>query len=283
MFKRKKAHIVAIVGDLHANSTLALAPPAFTLDDGGTYYASKVQAHLWRNWLGFWEEVESVRKRERGRLTVVINGEVADDNYHKTTQLITKNMADILRLGITVMEPALDLLGKGEDLIVLRGTEAHTGPSASMDEAIARDLRATPPPTDEEEPVCYSWWHFRGRFNGHLLDVAHHPGTGHRVPWTRGNDANRLAFRVQSQAVEYYQPIPDLVIRGHNHRDSDSFDNHRARAIIMPSWQLGTAYGHRLGGDWLKFGGAIVVCREDSYEVIKHYHHWPVASVWEPA
>lgn len=279
MFKRKN-HVVAVVGDVHANSTVALCPPSFTLDDGGTYYASKYQIFLWRRWSKFWGEVQEVRKKEKARLTIVVNGEVVDDNYHKTTQLVTKNPADLIRLSASVLEPATSLLKNGEDLIIVRGTEAHTGPSACLDEMVARDLGATPPEPDE--PVCYSWWHFRGMFNQTLIDVAHHPGTGHRLPWTKGNDANRLAMRVQIQAMDFGQPLPHLAIRGHNHRDSDSFDNHQTRAIIHPSWQLGSSFGHRLGGDWLKFGGLYVVCREDSYEVVKRYDNWPVSKIWRP-
>lgn len=282
MARNNKTHIVAVVGDLHGNCTVALSPPSFTLDDGGTKYASRYQMWLWEKWTEFWAEVGKEKKRRRAKLTVVVNGEIVDDNKHSKTQLMTQNRADMMRLAEKIMRPALSVMGRSDNLIVLRGTEAHTGPSANLDEEVARDLGAVPSVVDDGEIVCSSWWNFRGRFNGVLFDIAHHAGTGHRLPWTKGNDANRLAARMVLQSVNFNAPIPDLVIRGHNHRDSDSFDNQRARAIIMPSWQLGTSFGFRIGGDWLSAGGLYVVCEPGGrYEVHKRYHDWPITDVWE--
>lgn len=269
-------HIVAIVGDLHVNSTVALCHPYVQLDDGGYRRASKYQMWMWRRWESFWKEINLVREKVNGKLTIMLNGELADDNVHKTTQLISKNPADQAYIALKTLGPMLDIMHDDDELVVLRGTEAHVGPSACMDEMIAADLGAKPSFQTEERTV-FSWWRFVGSFNGTVIDIAHHPGTHHKYSHTKGGDAIRLAAETSAQYARRRVPPPHLTIRGHNHKDADSFDNQPTRGIIMPSWQLSTAFGHRIGGGWLKTGGLYVICAKGyKPKVVKRYHDWPV-------
>ena len=265
---------VVVVGDIHANSTVAVCPPTFNLDDGGTYRASKAQRWIWRQWLALWGEAAAARERAGGPLALIFNGELADDNYHPTTQLITRNPADMLKLSAAVLAPALELLREGDSVFVLRGTEEHSGPSAHLDETIAHDIGATP--ADEEANV-FSHWRLKVNLDGVLFNVAHHPaGGGGRVPWTRGNFANQLAARTAFECVMSGEKPPHLLVRGHVHRPADSYDAYPVRALVLPSWQLTTSYGHRIGGDPLPVGGAIMTCDRGRVEVTKHYSDWPI-------
>lgn len=271
-------YIIPIVGDMHVNSTVALCPPSFMLDDGGTYSASPVQTWIWERWEKFWEEVVKVKEKYKLRCVAMLNGELADNNVHHTTQLISRNPADQIALAESVLLPIRKI---SDNIIVIRGTEAHTGPSANMDEIMARKLRAVPSinsvKTGEHRA---SWWEFYGEFSGVTINISHHPGTSHRRPYTKGNDAMRLAFIQSYKYMERGLFPPDLVIRGHNHIPVDSFDNHPSRAIIGPSWQLNTSYGYRIGGGWLPVGGMYVLCRDGKYKVIKRYFDWPVEDPW---
>lgn len=265
--------VIAVVSDLHVNSTVALCPPSFTLDDGGTYRASRPQTWIWRQWLSYWQTVREWRDSLDAPLRIIVNGELGDNNHHHTTQLITRNEADIVRMAAEVMRPATDLLREGDHLFVTRGTEAHSGPSASIDERIAADLGATPA-RDDEPPV--SWWQLRAEFDGVTFDVMHHPpGSGGRLPWTRGNFANKLAAIAYMEAGRKEQP-PHLLIRGHIHAPADSQDTWPVRAVIAPSWKLKDAYAYRIGGGFLPVGGLIITCHDGGYELRKMLYHWPV-------
>lgn len=261
--------LVAIVGDIHANSTTAVCPPRVPLDDGGEYVASKAQRWIWRQWKTFWQTVAERRAEIDGPLVVILNGEVADNNSHMTTQLVTRNPADILRVAVATLQPMLEL---DPVIYVTRGTEAHSGASGAMDEMVANDIGAQAADDD-----MFSFWRLRVKIDGVRLDVAHHPpGGGGRRPWTRQNFANALAAMAFYDSCEAGIDPPHLYVRGHVHRPVDSYDSSPVRALILPSWQLTTAYGHRIGGDVLPVGGALVVCDRGQYEVSKHYYRWPV-------
>ncbi len=273
-------HILVVTGDHHANSTVGLCPPTVSLDDGGYYHASAGQRWIWNCWLTFWRQVQKLKDQSNCPITWLILGEIADDLKHSKTQLITTNPADIIEIGLETITHQADLV---DELIVIRGTEAHTGPSACLDEEIARRLLAKRSPSG-----TMSHWEFRGEFSGVVIDAQHHPAASSRVPHTRGNEAGRLASRIfyeysidniiRLRTGRDLAPWPHLVLRGHNHWPADSGDNQPGghpvaaiRAIITPSWQLPTAFGYRLGGGRLPIGGLIITCCDGRFTVHKIY------------
>jgi hypothetical protein len=266
------ATTVALLSDLHCNSTVGLCSPTVNLDDGGTYRASKTQRWIWRQWLTYWQAVEEARGD--GPLIVILNGELADDNYHPTTQLVTRNPADMLKLSAAALEPMLSRLREGDYIYVTRGTEAHSGPSAHLDETIAHDIGAVMADRDAE---IYSFWRLKLDVEGVRFDIAHHPpGGGGRVPWMRNNFAAKLAAMSLFDAAARGEKAPHLLVRGHVHAPGDSYDAFAVRALVLPSWQLTTSYGHRIGGDALPVGGAIVTCEDGRATVAKYFSYPPI-------
>jgi len=245
------------------------------LDDGGEYVASEPQRWIWRHWLAFWKEV-SEQAQDADRTYVFLNGELADDLNHRSTQLITKNETDMMKLSVDVLQPVLDI---NPYIFVTRGTEAHSKASGSLDEAIAQDIGAIPDPYGR-----YAWWRFVGDLGGARFDVAHHPPSGSGRPWSRGTPANTTAAMLLFEYTE--QPgrskMPDFAIRGDKHKHGDSADNFAIRAIHMPSWQLTNAFGYKLGGGWLPIGGLYFIL-EDGMEpqIIKRYKKWDIRrDIW---
>ncbi|HEX7038902.1 MAG TPA: hypothetical protein VF202_02190 [Trueperaceae bacterium] len=268
--------LIVFAGDLHVNGTLSLSPPGpFQLDDGGTYRPSKVQRWINAKWAEFWAHAASVKAAEGVEVVTVLTGELADINKHPSAQYVSVNPADVVGMALEVLQPVVSV---SDRIYVTRGTEAHVGLSGSLDEGIASAIDAVP-----DEEGRFSRWIFRGVIAGLRVDAAHHPGTSYMRPWTRGADANRLAAMVTDVYVRGGQLPPDLVVRGHTHRPSDSFDNHPARAVILPSWKLTDAYGHRLGGAPLPIGGMQVLVEDGRIErEWKLFHDWPLGK-WRDA
>ena len=280
--------IVAVISDVHANSTAAVCPPVVRLDRADDWRQTKVQKWIYDNaWIPLWEELWEIKKRLKWPFFLISVGELSDSNKYSETELISKNPADQLRMPAELLKPAIDM---ADFFIAIRGTEAHTGPSSWMDEQVANDCTITV----RNEAGEASWYEFRGTFGGVRHDFAHHSGHGAYRPWTKGGDANRLAadifyrFGHYNKAMrnqgtpEYRREQPDIVWRGHNHQPSDSYDTHPIRALIVPSFQLSTAYGYRLGGKWLPVGGTYALCDRGQCDIIKRYKYWPIDDYWTP-
>lgn len=231
--------VLAATGDLHVGSTVGLCPPSVELDDGGSYSASKSQRWLWRNWQDYWAQVAAVKAERGAQVVALLNGDICDRNKHSGYQLVTLNRATLLRMAVDVLDPALAVADR---VIIVRGTEAHTGGSAELEEELANDIGAT---VDEQAKTA-SWWVWEATLDGYNVLAQHHPGTNSTRPWTQGGGANRLAAMVMHS---YYGQrwAPDLVITNHVHHNEDSADNHPVRAVFNRAFSLRTAYDHRGG------------------------------------
>jgi hypothetical protein len=267
--------VLALVSDLHTNSTIGLCPPYVELDDGGSYRASATQKWLWRNWQDYWQRVAKARAGKR--LYIIVNGDAADGDHHDTPQIITRNPATQRKIAGQVLEVGTSLTQSGDRLFFVRGTESHVGKSGWLEEELGEDLRAE----RDTDTGAASSWHLRMEVEGVALDIAHHGKLGAR-PWTRANAVNALAAATIMEHAERGEKPPQLVIRAHRHKTADSYDNyHVCRAIQMPAWQLMTAFSHKVAtGSLADIGGLIVTCEAGRYDVQKVFYEPARPKVW---
>jgi len=246
---------IVIVSDTHINSRAGLCPPIVNLDEGGTYHSNATQRAIWRAWLDFWDEVE----RLKGDKILVVNGDMGElDAKNRSNYLITRNNATILEMVHNALRPALDRVDK---VLIIRGTEAHIGKEAWVEEAIAQDLDNAI--TDKESA---SWWHFRGVIEGVRFDIAHHASMG-RLPWTEKHAALKVADIITARYADLGAPLPDIAIRSHNHRRSDSGRNYDTKVICTPCWTGQTPFIKRIGQEnsRVDIGGDVITCEDGKY------------------
>jgi hypothetical protein len=273
--------VIAVAGDLHAGSTVALCPPEVPLDDGGFYHPSKAQSWLWQCWLAYWQEVER-EAAEADRFYQIFNGDMLDGDHHNTSQIISRNPADwSYLLGEALAVP---LALRPDKLFVVRGTEVHNGKSNSGEEGLAKRWRLDGLPiVGDPETGTASWWHLRAEIDGVRLDVAHHGRTGHREH-TRTNAANLHAHDILLAHVKQGDTPPDLCLRAHYHRFNDSYDACPVRVITNGAWQLKTGFVHRIAADTLAdIGGMIITIEDGAYSVRKIHHKPERGPVWKAA
>jgi len=252
--------VLLLASDLHCGSTVAVCPPeGVRLDDGGEYHPSKPQQWLWWCWEQLMRRAKETVAATKGDLWVVLNGDLVDGDHHKTTQIISGNPEAQSYVAGRVFGLVRDL--KPKRLLVVRGTEAHTGNSGSAEEGIAKSLGA------ERDPETQLWsrWHLRLRVHGKLCDIQHHGRGLGKLPHTKQNGANSLAWRVWSAYAERGREAPALVVRSHLHQFADSYGAHRqTRGLFLPSFQLKTAFVHKVAADEIAdVGGVIVVVEPD--------------------
>lgn len=252
--------LVPIVGDMHIGSTVGLCPRRVALDDGGAYEASKSQRWLWSCWLNYWLEVGKRKEAAGAQVVAVLNGDLCDRNTHGHYQLFTINRAT---LQAAVLDTLTPMLAVADCVIVIRGTEAHTGQSAEMEEWLARDIDAVP----DEQAGSASWWYWEATLAEHNLALAHHPGTNSTRPWTQGGGANRAAaMAMHNYYGQRWQP--ELVVFNHVRHNEDSADNHPVRCVFNRAFSLRTAYDHRSGRSLQQAQvGALIVTLDEGREI----------------
>ena len=268
--------VVAVVSDVHVGSTLAMVPPeGVRLDDGGTYHPSKHQEWLWKCWEDFWEEVRQAKSKSD--LYIIYNGDLFEGDHHRTTQIISGNpeTQDYLASRVFGVPRAL----KPKAQFVVRGTEAHVGPSGVAEEAFARQYRTT----QDEENDTWSWWHFQGEINGVLIDAQHHGKFG-RLPWTGPNAVMQQAAHIFMESARSGLRHPDIAIRSHMHKYGDSYKAQPTRVIQTPAWQLKTAFVHKVAPNSPPdIGGLIITIKSDGRYGIEEMLYIPEkVKPWEP-
>lgn len=263
--------VLAVVSDVHCGSTLAAAPPeGVRLDEGGRYVPSLVQNWIWNNWTDYWRKIKALVAKERAELWVVLNGDSFEGAHHGTTQIVSANpevqgyLADRIFGVPRALKPA--------HLFIVRGTEAHVGPSGASEEAFARSVKAE----QDAESGRWSWWHLRFAIHGVRFDFQHHPSTSGNLPWTRPQAAQRLAFRIWSEHKLHDFEAPHYAFRSHRHVFADSGDAYPVRALITPAWQAKTAFAHKVAADSIAdVGGLAVTVQPNGAHELKKYLYPP--------
>lgn len=276
-------YVLAVTSDQHCGSTVALCPPRIQLDDGGEYVASKAQQWIWQRWEGFWGRVRDTVRQHRGaKLIQAFNGDLTEGDHHKTTQILSGNPTAQAAVVNAAMKVPLAL--KPDAIFVIRGTEAHVGPSAAFEERIALGLKKDGWPVQPEHGTGNAaHWHVALDLDGFRVDIAHHGRMGQR-PWTKGNVVLNLAAEIFYQHAAAGRPHPHLAIRSHLHQFFDTGHAHPTRLVQMPAWQLATAYIHRIAPNAIAdVGGLIAVVRGGQLLALDAVIDHPTpAPAWRP-
>ena len=265
------ATIIAVTSDTHCRSTVGLmSPKGVALDDGGRVAPSKGQRWLWDCWLSFWDMVDRLKVKHDAGVIWVSNGDLVDGDHHNTYQIVSRNSIQEREIVRDVLDVPLGLAPNR--IFIVRGTESHVGQGGSSEESIARALSDDWPVERCPETGNASWWKLMMDVDGVFLDFTHHGRTGMR-PWTHANATILLAAQITMERVKRGERIPDLAIRSHFHRISDSYDAHPCRVIQTPAFQLATAFVNKVVPETMAdIGGIAIVIDDGKYEVHKDVH-----------
>lgn len=239
---------------------------------------SKVNTWIWDNWCDYWAKIAAVRQDADAELWCVFNGDLFEGSHHGTTQIVSGNPESQAYLAQRVFGIPLAL--NPAHTFIVRGTEAHVGPSGSSEEQFAKSIKAEKDP----ETHRWSWWHLRLVLYGSRFDFQHHPSSRGSLPWTRPQAAQRMAFRVWSEHQLRGIPYPHLAFRSHLHVHADSGNAYPTRAIVTPAWQAKTAHAHKVASDSIAdMGGLYVLVQPDGKHTLTDILYEPeLPKVWSP-
>jgi hypothetical protein len=249
--------IVAIFADTHIGSTVALCPPTVTTDDGMVYHPSKAQSWLWACWLDYWHTVEQLAEQHNQcHIIAIMNGDLFENQHHQSSQIWSLNPQDWQNAA----HAAFSIIPH-DIMYILRGTEAHSGPSAHLEEQFAKAINAARHPDHD----TYSHWHLDIEIEHVHFDICHKGPIG-RLPWTRPNALNRLAYEIIDEALHHQTQPPHIAIRAHNHIAEENSPRSKVRVFALPSWQLRTAYVDSKGLPRIADIGALIfICEAGSW------------------
>lgn len=262
---------VVVVSDIHAGCAIALCPPRIRLDEGGRYTLSKIQKKLWAFWQEFWDEW--VPEATRGEpFTVVFNGDGVNGKPHGANTNITDNWSDQIRIGHACMDYALKKPGV-QSYYHIRGTEAHVGKGAEMEEVLGRELGAVP--NEEEMHSRFDLW--LEMAGSKLVHCLHHIGTTGSQSY-ESTAVHKELVEEFTEAGRWRNTPPDVVVRSHRHRymktsipighkgTSGRQSTGEAFSVVTPCWQGKTPFVWKIPGGRLstpQFGGIVIRYSED--------------------
>ena len=263
---------IVVVSDLHCGCQLGLCPPdGMALDEGGRVMPSPLQRKVWAMWESFWGDW--VPNATRGEpFSVVFNGDAMDGRHHNATTQMSHNLKDQVALAHRILAPVVQAC-EGRYWHI-RGTEAHVGPSAAEEEALAKMLGAIPNADGQ-----YARWELWKRLGRHLVHFLHHIGsTG-----SQAYESTALMKEMVESFVEtgrWGDQPPQIIVRSHRHRCLElrmPTVGGYGMAVVTPAWQLKTPFVYRIPGARLsqpQIGG--VLLRLGDEEVYSRSKVWRI-------
>lgn len=247
-------YILPVISDTQVNSKTGLCAPDMILEDGDGYVLSKGQRWLWECFNDFVAEV-AIYKRPGDKVIVVHGGDALEQPWkHPTTQAITNNVADILKMAYVTHWPLREL---ADVWFQIGGTEAHGGISGQVEATFAREYEAEPCP----DTGSALWWKMVLNLDGYRIEFCHVGKIGGSAN-TKTSQQGNQAFGVINTALAEKRPIPQLAVRSHVHSFTDSGRNYPVRIITTPSFQLRTVNGSRNPDRLCDIGGLLLIIED---------------------
>lgn len=237
--RSKEVQSIVVISDTHCGCQLGLCPPEVALDGGGTYKASKLQRVVWGWWQDFWHEFVPVATRGEP-FAVVMNGDCLDGHHHGATTQITHNLNDQRLVAEAVLGPVARA-AQGR-YYHIRGTEAHVGPSAADEEAVAKSLGARP-----DEGGNFARWELRLRLGSHLIHFTHHISAS-TSPFAKSGALQRESVQSFVETGKWRDEPYSMLVRGHRHQHSEVAErgaHGKITVTVTPAWQLKTPYVYK--------------------------------------
>lgn len=257
----RRPRVCVVISDLHCGSTRAIMPPMFKTIEGQTLERNAAQKQLWAWWGEFWKFSGKVIGKDPW--ACVLNGDLTEGNHHRTTQIVSPEIADHAEMAKQILRPVLQGCSR---VFVTLGTECHT---AGIEHHIAHNLGAVPDPNTGNA----AWERLSVIFAGTLCRFTHHTSTSTR-PYLRGNKLGAHLRSAQIEAIDADRQPPKVVGASHCHT-FDTYETTGGLCFTTPSWQLQTRYTHKVAPNAVcHIGGLILDWRGVDDGGLPRVHSW---------
>ncbi|MBW2559120.1 MAG: hypothetical protein JRD69_09880, partial [Deltaproteobacteria bacterium] len=220
------------VGDIHVGNKFALMYPDADLD----YRINASQRWLFKAWSEhFLPAVETlIDGTEFDHVHLLLGGDLGDkDGKNRSTFFWSRDEKTIVENAVTLLEPLVDMV---DSVHVIRGTQSHTGPASSIDEAIARNFDNVVWKSKRDKQAA--WYKTRYKLAGVLVDAQHYGKN--KSKWADEN----LITALRTEVIKEYagEELPKMIQRFHFHWFGTTSIHKEPIVMQCPSWQLPNEY-----------------------------------------
>lgn len=248
------------LADVHAGSTCGLLPPGFVNHEDNEINQNATQRWLWKCWEDFNKFVMDVTD---GDFMLLLNGDLIEGIHHRTTQVISSEVADHVKAAKMLLSPLCDRASK---VFFVRGTECHVG---DRENSIARELGGVKNPDAKDR---HTFDRFVLDINGVRIVARHHISTSIR-PWLEATALGADLASEQLEAARNGEKIPQILLAAHRHRFG-MFQDASGMAIVSPPWQHLTRHGYKVvPSARTKPGGFILDFKGVGHGMMPRVHH----------
>ena len=264
---------ILALSDLHVGSSVGLWPESVIVGEGNALSANSQQRWLLRCWNAMIEEARSLRPD-----VVVLNGDLLQGVHHNDGQLMSTQVGVQQRAAVQLLEPLTGpVTGHGGRIYVIAGTEYHDGAGAADADVLASMIGAR----QSRETGRHARWELLYRLGeastAPVIHFAHHIG----IAASPDSEASSPVRDLRTEVGELYQqfagtaPNVKMIVRSHRHRFvyvQIPYDQH---ALVLPGWQLKTAYAYKkaapqlpqIGYAWIEWDGTDITVRPRLYKL----------------
>jgi hypothetical protein len=228
---------ILVINDTHVGSTVALWSPGHPIQDGGEYLPNLIQRWLWDQWQTMLAEVRALPRKPR----LVLLGDIIQGGFPKDTQLVSPLPSIQASAAITLLQPLVDICAP--DPFFIRGTEWHEGPISDNVEMMAHTLGAVPNPATRQN----TWAGLYLNAGGPVIHFAHHVGVSSVPAYEATMPMRELLTMIGEMKRNWPNGGPNLkmIVRAHRHRGIHVDAPPDLHALVVPGWQLSTAFADK--------------------------------------
>jgi len=222
---------VAVAGDLHVGSTVALSPKRWVMGDENIHVASPKQMVILELWNRKWGRVFE----DSMDVISVINGDLVEGGRRGQVETWAPRMKDQMD---AVVELLLPIATRSKQTIITRGTPFHVQDGGNVEDVIAKELGAKGMKAHKR---------VRLTIEEVTIEFVHKgPKFGSRA-WTWSNNVRNQVLSNATRDIMLGKKPVDLYVYSHYHRVADSGPvvidlpggiQYTTRGIICPSWKL---------------------------------------------